>query len=147
MNISVDSADEYFLNILSSELWFEQDAEKKQAAILMAENKIKKLPFIGTKVADNQIDMFPRLYNGKLINLPDDVVMAIFEEALFLLKQENGLSSELPDGVQSLSLGGASISFKESKSHFKLCDNASLYLDGWLRKGFNISTEKFKEVY
>ena len=147
MNIDTNSANEYFSTRLSADIWFEQDNAKKQAAIATAKNKISKLPFIGTKAADNQQDIFPRLYRDKLIELPDDVVKAIFEEALYLLKQEENSFAEIPGGVQSMSLGGASISFNNSKSSFKLCEQSGLYLDGWLRKGFDIEPEKFKEVF
>ena len=147
MNIDTNSANEYFSTRLSADIWSEQDNNKKQAALITAHNKISKLPFIGTKAADNQSDIFPRFYNGKLIELPDDVAKAVFEEALSLLKPEENSFAEIPEGVQSLSLGGASISFNNSKSSFKLCEQSGLYLDGWLRKGFDIEPEKFKEVF
>ncbi len=147
MNIDTNSANEYFSARLSSDIWFEQDNTKKLAAITTAKNKISKLPFIGTKAADNQAEVFPRYYKGKLLELPDDVAKAVFEEALSLLKQENNSFEDIPDGVQSLSLGGASISFNNAKSAFALSEQSARYLDGWLRKGFDIEPEKFKEVF
>ena len=147
MNINISSADEYFLTRLSSETWFEQDNSHKQAAITTAQNKISKLPFIGTKVADNPADFFPRFYKGKLIELPDDVVKAVFEEALYLLKKEEFSPSDIPEGISSLSLGSASISFKNVKTPFNLSEKSVVYLDGWLRKGFDIESAKFKEVF
>lgn len=147
MNIDTNSANEYFSARLSSDIWFEQDNTKKQAAITTAKNKISKLPFLGIKADENQIDIFPRFYKGKLIELPDDVAKAVFEEALTLLKKENKSFEDIPDGIQSLSLGAASISFNSSKSVFGLSEESALYLDGWLRKGFDIEPEKFKEVF
>ena len=147
MNIDTNSANEYFSTRLSADIWFEQDNNKKQAAINTAKNKISKLPFIGTKAADNQSEVFPRLYRGNLIEQPDDVAKAVFEEALSSLKNDALGVGDIPEGVQSLSLGGASISFKNSKSTFSLCEQSALYLDGWLRKGFDIEPEKFKEVF
>ena len=150
MAINIENADTYFIQRLGSENWFKLEDAQKQAAITTAEENIKRLPFIGQKVSPTQVDIFPRSYKGQVIPLPEDVIKAIFEEAFFLANQNDlaGLT-EIPDGVQSLSLGSASISFKDGNGSVtgSVSKNSMKFLDGWIQKGFDIEPEKFREVY
>ena len=54
---------------------------------------------------------------------------------------------DVPEGVQSLSLGSASVSFSDIKNTAKLSKLSEEFLSGWLRRGFDIESEKFREVY
>lgn len=148
MAINIENADTYFIQRLGAEAWFELDNTQKQAAITTAYNNIKKLPFIGQKLSQSQSDIFPRSYKGRVISLPVDVESAIYEEA-FSLSDGNEFSPvKIPDGVQSLSLGGASISFKDSSATLGCISKSAVkYLDGWLQKGFDIEPETYREVY
>lgn len=147
MIIDVKSADEYFSTRLDSEMWFELEEQQKLAAITTAYENIKYLPFIGTKLNVTQSDIFPRYYKGQVIQLPDDVVKGIFEEAYYLLiKSQSGLNN-LPEGMQSVSLGSASMSFGGSLNLKDISQNSRNFLDSWLRKGFDIEAGKFREVY
>ena len=148
MAINIENADTYFIQRLGAEAWFELDNAQKLAAITTAYNNIKKLPFIGQKLSPSQSDIFPRSYKGQVISLPVDVESAIYEEAFSLSSQPVSGFSEIPDGVQSLSLGGASISFKDSSATLGCISKSAVkFLDGWLQKGFDIEPEKFREVY
>ena len=148
MAINIENADTYFIQRLGAEAWFELDNAQKLAAITTAYNNIKKLPFIGQKLSPSQSDIFPRSYKGQVISLPVDVESAIYEEAFSLSSQPVSGFSEIPDGVQYLSLGGASISFKDSSATLGCISTSAVkFLDGWLQKGFDIEPEKFREVY
>ena len=148
MAINIENADTYFIQRLGAETWFELDNAQKQAAITTAYNNIKHLPFIGKKLTLSQSDIFPRSYKGQVISLPVDVESAIYEEAFSLVNSADLNPTEIPDGVQSLSLGGASISFKDSSATLGCISKSAVkFLDGWLQKGFDIEPEKFREVY
>jgi len=147
MNIDIETANEYFSKKYGCENWNELSDENKNSAINTAQNKIAKLPFIGTKIAPEQSSIFPREYDGTVINMPDDVVKAIFEEAYNIIKNYDITQTNIPDGVQSLSLGGAAITFKENSGNNLLSSDAKAFLDGWIKTGFSIASEKFKEVY
>jgi hypothetical protein len=149
MAINIENADTYFIQRLGAENWFELEDEQKQAAINTACNIIKRLPFIGQKLTPTQVDIFPRSYRGQVIPLPVDVESAIYEEAFSLVNSAELNSAEIPDGVQSLSLGGASISFKDGSGSLtdSVSKNSMKFLDGWIKKGFDIEPEKFREVY
>ncbi len=148
MEINLDNADVYFANHLYSSSWVCSSESDKLAALLMAKDAVFRLPYIGEKHSIAQAEPFPRLYCGSVITLPDDVVKAVFEEALELLKKvESESVSVIPEGVQSMSLGGASISFKDASGVYKISKNALEYLEPWLKKGFDFNSAKFGEVY
>ena len=149
MEITVNSADEYFSARLNSEAWFELSVDEKNSAISMAEDKINSLPFLGTQVTKNQTEPFPRFYKYEVLQMPDDVVKAIFEEAFYLACQSGISQTEIPQGVSSLSLGSASISFKNTGSScLNNISSASLnYLEKWLKKGFDTEDPDIREVY
>jgi hypothetical protein len=48
-----------------------------------------------------------------------------------------------------MSLGSASVSFSGNKSGIfgNLTQSAKEFAEGWLKKGFNMEQEKFKETY
>ena len=148
MTINIENADTYFIQRLGAETWFVLDNTQKQAAITTAYNNIKKLPFIGQKLTPSQSDIFPRSYRGQVIPLPVDVESAIYEEAFSLVGSSELSPVEIPDDVQSLSLGGASISFKDSSATLGCISKSAVkFLDGWLQKGFDIESETYREVY
>ena len=146
MYSNINDADEYFSARLNSDVWFEADNDDKIAALTMSENIVNRLPFIGTKLCCSQPEPFPRSFNGKVINIPDDVKKGIYEEALYLLINSQNSDVPIPEGVQSISLGSASISFKDI-SGVGISKNSSRYISGWLKRGFDIDPEKFREVY
>lgn len=147
MKIDISSANEYFSTRLDSELWFELEDKQKLAAIMTANENIKYLPFIGSKLSPEQEEIFPRYYKGQVIQLPDDVIKGIFEEAYSLLiKSQSGLNN-LPEGIQSVSLGSASISFGGSVNLQAINPTSKKFLDNWIKKGFDIEAGKFREVY
>lgn len=147
MTIDIQSADEYFSSRYGAEIWLELDNTQKQAALITAYNNIKKLPFIGQKLSETQTDLFPRIYKGQAVQMPADVENAIYEEAFSIISRNELNINEIPDGVQSLSLGSASISFKDTQNINPISKTAIKFLDGWLQKGFDIEPEKFREVY
>ena len=147
MNIDIQSADEYFSTRLDSDAWFELDENQKQAAITTAKENIQRLPFIGTKVNAAQTEIFPRYYKGTLVPLPDDVIKGIFEEAITLLVNANSGLMNIPDEIQSLSLGSASMAFTSGIKNKTISQNSIKFLKGWLKKGFDIEPGKFREVY
>ncbi len=146
MYSDTDKADEYFSSRLNSDTWFEADNSDKIAALTMAENIINRLPFIGSKLCYSQTEPFPRSYKGQVINIPDDIKKGIYEEALYLLINSQNLDTTVPDGVQSMSLGSASVSFKDY-SGVGISKNSSNYISGWLKQGFDIEPEKYREGY
>lgn len=147
MIIDIKSADEYFTTRLDSDMWFELEEQQKLAAITTAKESIKYLPFIGTKLSPFQNDIFPRYYKGQVVHMPDDVVKGVFEEAYSLLtKSQSGLNN-VPDGIQALSLGSASMSFGGSLNTKELSQTSRKFLDNWLQKGFDIESGQFREVY
>lgn len=147
MKIDIKTADEYFKTRLGSESWFELDEKQKQAAITTAYEKIKQLPFIGMKVVQSQEDIFPRYYKGYILDLPPDVVKAVFEETLHLLTIDSQGFTNIPDGLQSVSLGSASMSFSGTLNSNEISPKSEVYLSGWVKKGFDVENAKYREVY
>ena len=147
MNIDIETADIYFSTRADSLIWEELTAEDKQKALTTAYNFIKTFPFIGEKVSLNQEDIFPRIFKGVTIQLPKDVMFGVFEEALSIVKRAANSTQDIPDGVQAISLGNSSVTFKSEYSHKNLSKNSQNFLEGWLKKGFDIEGEKFREVY
>ncbi len=147
MYTDIDDANEYFASRLNSEVWSEAENQDKISALTMAENKVNKLPFIGAKLSGTQTEPFPRVYKGQVLRFPDDVKKGIYEEALYLLLNSQKEDVDVPEGVQSLSLGSASVSFSDIKNTAKLSKLSEEFLSGWLRRGFDIESEKFREVY
>ena len=146
MYSDINDADEYYSSRLNSDIWFDADNNDKIAALTMAENIINRLPFIGSKLCCTQTEPFPRSYRGQVISIPDDIKKGIYEEALYLLINSQNLNMSIPEGVQSMSLGSASVSFKDY-SGIGISKNSSCYISGWLKQGFDIEPEKFREVY
>lgn len=147
MKIDINSADEYFSTRLNSEMWFELEDKQKLAAITTAYQTIKNLPFIGTKLRPEQDEIFPRYYKGYVIQLPDDVIKGVFEEAYSLLiKSQSGLCN-IPEGIQSVSLGSASMTLNGNINSKEINQTSRKFLDNWLKKGFDIESGKFREVY
>lgn len=146
MNIDVQTANDYFAVSLDADLWSELTGDEKQKAIFSAYNLVKSLPFIGKKVLPDQEDIFPRFYKGKIFQLPKDVMFGVFEEALSLAKKYKNNSKEIPEEIISMSLGNSSVSFNGSRDK-NLSKTSRKFLDAWLKKGFDIESEKFSEVY
>ena len=148
MDINIENADNYFSTRLNGENWFNLSNNEKLSAINTAINRIKMLQFIGTPISPQQTLPFPRFYKYKVIQIPEDVVKGIFEEAFYLSQQNEILNSDIPNDVQSISLGSASISFNKSfaKSN-QISKNSYQFIERWLKKGYLIEPESFREVY
>ncbi len=146
MDIDVKTADEYFKTRLGADSWFALDDAAKNSALVTAQNIIGKLPFIGVKADQNQETIFPRIYHGKRISMPVDVMYGIFEEAYSLILKTDIDVADVPDGVQSVSLGAASVTFKDVAG-ISVSRNSIKFLTGWLKVGFDIENCRYREVY
>lgn len=147
MNIDIETADIYFSTRTEGEIWDELTPDEKQKALTTAYNFVKTLPFIGQKYEEGQDDIFPRFFAGQKIELPKDVIFGIFEEALALIKKQKNEIPEPPEGIKSLTLGNSSVTFEGERTGEFLSKNSQIFLNGWLKKGFDIEQKKFKEVY
>jgi hypothetical protein len=148
VEISLECANAYFANHLDFDYWNSITDNKKIAAINMAKNYILRLPYIGQVLNAEQEMPFPRVYCARLITMPDDVIKAIFEEALILIKLKDWEQDVvLPDEIQSMSLGSASISFKDSSRKYEISQKSQMFLEPWIKKGFDFSSSAFSEVY
>ena len=148
MEISLECANDYFSNHLDFDFWNDISDNQKNAAINMAKDYIFRFPYIGQALSEGQENPFPRVYCARLITIPDDVVKAVFEEALNLIKlntTENSVT--IPEGIQSMSLGSASISFKDSFGKYEISQKSRMYLEPWIKKGFDFKSSTFSEVY
>ena len=147
MNIDIETADIYFSTRTDGEIWEELTSDEKQKAITTAYNFVKTLPFIGQRWEEGQEDIFPRFFAGQKIALPKDVIFGVFEEALALIKKQKAEIPDQPEGVKSLTLGNSSVTFEGGRTGEFLSKNSLIFLNGWIKKGFDIEQKKFKEVY
>lgn len=145
--VTVEEADEYFCDSLNEQKWLEYDEKARQSALVSAQRLIDRQCFIGRACIENCA--FPRVIAGKVFFEPPQAVKdAVCEQALrLLLQKENGISFDIEDmHIQSVSLGDASVTYKESVSS-SLCSSARELMSGWLRSGFDISQSVFEEIY
>src|SRR5574344_384067 len=96
--------------------WDSLTSDAKLRSILLATNLLENtLMFVGRRFNKTQGFQFPRVYNGRIINLPDDYKMGIVLQAVKTITANNSEKNELlKSGVKSYEVEGASISFFDS---------------------------------
>lgn len=80
---SVEGGDEYFLQVLRSDAWFEATSQQKQQSLYEATEAIDKLNYRGDKTEETQVLQFPR---GGDTDVPYDILFAAYNIALKLLE-------------------------------------------------------------
>ena len=136
----IEGADKYFETRYDSDLWFELTEEDKRKALVTAERRIYLLPFIGKSC--DAASPFPRFIGGKVLDLPDNIKYAIYEEAYSFI--DNSITVD--KNVKSVSLGNASVTFSDNPD-FGICSKAKNFLSGWLKTGFEINPNEYIEIY
>ena len=146
--ITLDEAQQYFDERFNSEVWIEAADEDKQKALITASKRIDRLNFIGEKAVRGQEMEFPRTFCAvDAAAVPTDVKEAVCEEAIELLAHSGSvhlINQEL--GIQSVSLGGGSVSYKDIKLGGLLSKEAYKLVSKWLQKGFDIKNPEFAEA-
>ena len=98
---------------IEDKVWDSLTADAKIRSILLATNLLENtLMFVGRRFNKNQGFQFPRVYNGRIINLPDEYKMGIVLQAVKTVTADSSEKQELlGSGVKSYEVEGASISF------------------------------------
>ena len=98
---------------IEDKVWDSLTADAKLRSILLATNLLENtLMFVGRRFNKNQGFQFPRVYNGRIINLPDEYKMGIVLQAVKTVTASGSEKQELlKSGVKSYEVEGASISF------------------------------------
>lgn len=109
--VSVADADDYFTAHLDNSFWAVPTA-KKQAALVMATNRLEAERFGGETTASTQALEWPRMYvvdyNGHTPYIPSDTIptqlkQATYELALYYLKRQAGEFSVDENDLETLS--------------------------------------------
>ena len=144
--VTLETADYYFDERLDSDVWTATEEAQKECALICASRKLDNLNYLGDKKNAGQPMAFPRVF-GQNEGIPADIEQAVCEEALALL--ENGDSVHTKNramGIQSVTLGSASVSYSEMKQEGLLSSEAYRLVSKWLRKGFDITNPTFAEA-
>ncbi len=133
--VTVEEADSYFDSTLQnkSEEWNKYDTSTKARALITATRQIDRLPFAGRKLDINQFLEFPRTTTTNIAftdGIPNEIIYATCEQALFLLKGGSKRQELQQQGVKSYSLGDLSETFTENLSDAQktICPEALAYL-------------------
>lgn len=129
--VTVEEADSYFDSTLKSEEWNKYDTSTKARALITATKQIDRLPFQGRKLDINQFLEFPRTTTN---GIPNEIIYATCEQALFLLKGGSKRQELQQQGVKSYSLGDLSETFADNLSDAQktICPEALSYLRRFL---------------
>lgn len=134
--VTVEEADSYFANTLQSEEWNKYDTPTKEKALITATRQIDRLPFSSRKLDLYQNLEFPRVSTNLAFTngIPDAVIYATCEQALFLLKGGSKRQELQQQGVKSYSLGDLSETFADNLSPVEktICPEALSYLRKYL---------------
>ncbi len=134
--VTVEEADSYFYNTLQSEEWNKYDTSTKARALITATRQIDRLPFAGRKLDINQSLEFPRTTTNIAFTdgIPNEIIYATCEQALFLLKGGSKRQELQQQGVKSYSLGDLSETFTDNLSEAQktICPEALSYLRKYL---------------
>jgi len=134
--VTVEEADAYFVNTLQSEDWNKYDTSTKEKALITATRQIDRLPFADKKLDLYQNLEFPRVSTNLAFTdgIPDAVIYATCEQALFLLKGGSKRQELQQQGVKSYSLGDLSETFADNLSDAQktICPEALAYLRRYL---------------
>ncbi len=141
--ITLDDAELYFNERFNSEKWYSVSEEDKDKLLVTASKKINRYDFLGEKKASEQPMEFPRNYP-----LPQDIKDAVCEEAISLIENPNNPHLENQRfGIQSISLGAGSVSYRDKGNFGDLCSSVAMELvTKWVKKGYNIAKQKFEEA-
>jgi len=134
--VTVEEADAYFVNTLQSEEWNKFDTSVKEKALITATRQIDRLPFSSRKLDLYQNLEFPRVDSALPFTdgIPQAVVYAVCEQALFLLQGGSKRQELQQQGVKSYSLGDLSETFSENLTDAQktICPEALSYLRKFL---------------
>ncbi|MBQ2643978.1 hypothetical protein IJG14_00215 [bacterium] len=134
--VTLDFADDYFLNRPNSESWNDLSQIKKEQALIFATMKVNNFNFIGEKKVLSQTLEFPRNFYPEL---PKDIQFAVCEEAFAII--ENSVHSKNKKlGISSVSLGNSSVSyFNKYNTGILLSQDAFTFVSKWTAKNFDIT--------
>lgn len=98
---------------IEDKCWDSLTVDAKLRSILLATNLLENtLMFVGRRFNKNQGFQFPRVYKGRIINLPDEYKMGIVLQAVKTVAASGSEKQELiGSGVKSYEVEDASISF------------------------------------
>ena len=113
--------------------WDALTSDAKLRSILLATNLLENtLMFVGRRFNKNQGFQFPRVYKGRIINLPDEYKIGIVLQAVKTITASGSEKQELlGSGVKSYEVEGASISFFD-KAYELQRDKNGVYKDVYL---------------
>lgn len=153
--VTVVEADQYVAQFYvedspTSIRWTALNEPSKEIYLRQGFAQIERLPFLGTKLEDNQPAQFPRhLCNYGNVEIPIEVKYAQIEQALSLSDVERSSESSYRrnlqrEGVSSFSIGklsesygGADVSVATS-ARSALTIEALAWINNWIRGSFPI---------
>ena len=146
--VSQETADYYFDERLNSDVWENALQADKEKALITASRKLDNLNYIGTKKSASQPMAFPRVFSSSAVSeIPVDIEDAVCEEALALLEFGSSVHAANQElGIQSISLGSGSVSYKDTKQAGLLSAESYRLASKWLCKGFDIANPEFSEA-
>ena len=81
---------------IEDKVWDSLTADAKLRSILLSTNLLENtLMFVGRRFNKNQGFQFPRVYNGRIINLPDEYKMGIVLQAVKTVTASGSEKQEL----------------------------------------------------
>ena len=126
--VETADADDYFETRIDSANWFDADDELKEQALVTATNLVDDHTWIGSAVSSSQALAWPRsgahYFDNRLglhvviseSEVPERVKVAVFEQALHLLNNENLLHVGAKEQrFESITVGSISLSDSNSK--------------------------------
>lgn len=103
---TVDDADAYFSTRLGSGAWIALDNADKKSALTTAANVLNQVDWSGSP--QSAASAFPRMFRGSTVYVtPNEVLMAVYEEALHLASNPSLLMEE--ETIETLVLGPLSL--------------------------------------
>lgn len=130
--VTVEEADAYFDCTLNIDEWNKYDTSTKEKALITATRQIDRLPLSSRKLDLYQNLEFPRVDTALPFTdgIPQAVMYAVCEQALFLLKGGSKRQELQKQGVKSYSLGDLSETFADNLSPAEktICPEALAYL-------------------
>lgn len=134
--VTLDEANNYFNNRPNSDAWVNLSNSEKEQVLQYATLKINSLPFIGSKLSEEQPLEFPRNFSPQM---PSEIKFGVCEEALAIL-QNSVHSQNKMLGIESMSVGSSSVSYtKQDFANTIISIQANAFLSKWLAKNFNMN--------
>ena len=103
--VSLEKAEAYFSHRLHADAWTAASPSDKEKALMMATQRIDRLPLVRRKASKIQALAFPRFPGTEV---PQKVKDAVCEEAIALLKGIPKRVELQAQGVQSFTIGNLS---------------------------------------